>query len=143
MATGTFKVVKRIRGLQKDKLSTSRKRLLSPIADLEETHVASNTGRAGSHFKLRRSGVPHGCLAVYVGDERRRYVISTSSLGHPLFKELLKMSAEEFGFEYEGGLWIACDCNVFEKALWMITHKEHAARTTRLEDLIEILHHSF
>lgn len=64
--------------------------------------------------------VPEGFLAVYVGSERQRFVISANYLKHPLFKLLLEKSAEEYGFEHTGGLPIACDVDAFENLLWSI-----------------------
>ncbi|BBN13631.1 SAUR family protein [Marchantia polymorpha subsp. ruderalis] len=81
--------------------------------------------------------IPQGCMAVYVGRERKRFVISTHYLNHHLFKALLKRTEEEFGFEYRGGLHIACEAVLFEHLLWLIGSDDPAARTTELEDLLE------
>jgi len=62
-------------------------------------------------------GVPEGCLAVYVGPDMRRFVIQASFLYNPLFRELLRRSEEEYGFETEGGLRIPCEAGEFEKLL--------------------------
>ena len=69
------------------------------------------------------SDVPEGFLAVYVGRERQRFVISANYLKHQLFKVLLEKSAEEYGFEHKGGLPIACDVAYFENLLWSIKSK--------------------
>ncbi|KAG0592322.1 hypothetical protein KC19_1G242500 [Ceratodon purpureus] len=66
------------------------------------------------------AGVPEGCLAVYVGPEMRRFVIQASFLYNQVFRELLKRSEEEYGFETEGGLRIPCEAEVFEKLLWQL-----------------------
>lgn len=65
-------------------------------------------------------GVPEGCLAVYVGPEMRRFVIQASFLYKQVFRELLRRSEEEYGFEIEGGLRIPCEAGVFEKLLWQL-----------------------
>lgn len=64
--------------------------------------------------------VPSGCLAVYVGKERRRFVIPTSYLTNSVFRALLAKSEEEFGFCCDGGLRIACTPDVFEHLLWWL-----------------------
>jgi SAUR family protein len=64
--------------------------------------------------------VPAGCLAVYVGKERRRFVIPTSYLSNSVFRALLAKSEEEFGFCCDGGLRIACAPDVFEHLLWWL-----------------------
>ncbi|XP_047049842.1 auxin-induced protein 15A-like [Lolium rigidum] len=52
--------------------------------------------------------VPRGHFAVYVGEQRRRFVIPTAYLRNPSFLVLLKRVEEEFGFDHPaaGGLTI-------------------------------------
>ena len=69
--------------------------------------------------------VPEGCLAVYVGPEMRRFVIQTGFLYKREFRELLRKSEEEYGFETAGGLRIACEAALFEKLLWQLEAEEH------------------
>ncbi|KAI4332760.1 hypothetical protein L6164_017642 [Bauhinia variegata] len=58
--------------------------------------------------------VPKGYLAVYVGEEMRRFVIPISYLNHSSFQELLSQAEEEFGYEHPmGGLTIPCREDVF------------------------------
>lgn len=64
--------------------------------------------------------IPAGCLAVYVGHERRRFVIPASYLTNTVFQSLLAKTAEEFGFRCDGGLRIACTPDVFEHYLWCL-----------------------
>nr|AFK36742.1 unknown [Lotus japonicus] len=53
--------------------------------------------------------VPKSHLAVYVGDEMRRFVIPVSYLNQPSFQELLHQAEEEFGYDHPtGGLTILC-----------------------------------
>ncbi|KAH6789422.1 SAUR-like auxin-responsive protein family [Perilla frutescens var. frutescens] len=55
------------------------------------------------------SNSPKGYIAVYVGDDRKRFVISVSFLNHPLFQDLLNQAEEEFGFDHPtGGLTLPC-----------------------------------
>ncbi|KAJ0818107.1 putative small auxin-up RNA [Helianthus annuus] len=60
-----------------------------------------------------RSRTPRGCIALYVGEERLRFVVHTSHLSHPLFQILLDKTADEFGFEQKDRLVVACSVNVF------------------------------
>lgn len=64
--------------------------------------------------------VPEGSLAVYVGRERRRFVIPTSYLSNNVFRSLLAKSEEEFGYCCDGGLRIACAPDVFEHLIWWL-----------------------
>ncbi|XP_057749938.1 uncharacterized protein LOC130968603 [Arachis stenosperma] len=60
--------------------------------------------------------VPKGYLAVYVGEEQKRYVIPISYLNQPSFQDLLNQAAEEFGYDHpRGGLTIPCSEHVFQQ----------------------------
>ncbi|TVU43606.1 hypothetical protein EJB05_10090, partial [Eragrostis curvula] len=53
--------------------------------------------------------VPRGHMAVYIGEQRKRFVIPTACLNHPTFVTLLKRVEDEFGFDHRcGGLTIPC-----------------------------------
>lgn len=99
--------------------------------------------RTGTRSKLAcfPDDIPVGYLAVYVGDERKRFVISTTYLNHQLFKALLKRSEEEFGFDHQGGLTIACEPVLFEHLLWLLGTNSPAATTTHLQELLDV--HAF
>lgn len=58
--------------------------------------------------------VPKGYFAVYVGAESRRFVVPTSYLSQPAFRELMERAAEEFGFGQASGLRIPCREEDFE-----------------------------
>ncbi|MFQ6651710.1 hypothetical protein Gotur_023922, partial [Gossypium turneri] len=61
--------------------------------------------------------VPKGSIAVYVGPELRRFVIPTSYLTMPEFRDLMDLVAEEFGFQNTGELQFPCDEQSFENIL--------------------------
>lgn len=63
------------------------------------------------------SDVPKGYIPVYVGPEKRRFVIPTSYLGLPVFKVLLEKAEEEFGFDHQGALTIPCEIETFKYML--------------------------
>lgn len=145
----TSKLVKRIQGFTSPKKLSGMegggaqlKRLKSVSQLPEDDRRFYLTGRRPSSLRRHStfgklpSDIPQGCLAVYVDTERRRYVISTNFLTHALFKQLLKKSEEEFGFDYEGGLNVACKSSFFEHLLWLIITNDPDARSSHLEDLI-------
>ncbi|MCO5604165.1 hypothetical protein L7F22_058326 [Adiantum nelumboides] len=93
-------------------------------------HKSKSLSRASSCSGLLRHDtaassprVPVGHLAVYVGQERERFVIKTSLLSHPLFKALLRKAEEEVGFHYQGGLIIPCEVSAFERMLHLMQGK--------------------
>ncbi|XP_027354820.1 auxin-responsive protein SAUR50-like [Abrus precatorius] len=57
--------------------------------------------------------VPKGHFAVYVGENRSRYIVPISFLTHPEFQSLLRQAEEEFGFDHDMGLTIPCEEVVF------------------------------
>jgi len=58
--------------------------------------------------------VPKGYLAVYVGEEMKRFVIPISYLNQPSFQELLNQAEEQFEYDHPtGGLTIPCREYVF------------------------------
>ena len=62
--------------------------------------------------------VPKGYLAVYVGEEMKRFVIPISLLNQPSFQDLLNQAEEEFGYDHPmGGLTIPCTEVAFENVI--------------------------
>ncbi|KAJ7944176.1 Auxin-induced protein [Quillaja saponaria] len=64
--------------------------------------------------------VPKGHFAVYVGENRIRYIIPISWLAHPEFQNLLQRAEEEFGFNHEMGITIPCEEVVFQSLVSII-----------------------
>ncbi|XP_019152592.1 PREDICTED: auxin-responsive protein SAUR50-like [Ipomoea nil] len=65
--------------------------------------------------------VPRGHFAVYVGENRTRYIVPISFLTQPEFQILLQRAEEEFGFDHgDMGLTIPCDEYVFENLTSML-----------------------
>ncbi|XP_004230993.1 protein SMALL AUXIN UP-REGULATED RNA 12 [Solanum lycopersicum] len=64
--------------------------------------------------------VPKGHFAVYVGENRSRYIVPISFLTHPEFQCLLRQSEEEFGFDHDMGITIPCEEVVFRSLTSML-----------------------
>ena len=94
MAMGYFRAPRRLYGR---KLERGQHRESLSAALLVDEGAAAAAG-----------AVPKGYFAVYVGAEARRFVVPTSYLSQPAFRELMERAAEEFGFDQAGGLRIPC-----------------------------------
>ncbi|XP_028784003.1 auxin-induced protein X10A-like [Neltuma alba] len=76
--------------------------------------VIRRTSFAAKVASSKSGEVPKGYLAVYVGEEMKRFVIPVSYLNQPLFQELLSLAEEEFGYDHPmGALTIPCREDVF------------------------------
>ncbi|URE34480.1 Auxin responsive protein [Musa troglodytarum] len=89
-------------------------------------------------LSLRRHGgeasQAEGFLAVYVGPDRRRFVIPTRFLNLPVFAALLQRAEEEYGFPPAGGLALPCDPAFFRWVLDALDRDEPRLGSLSLED---------
>ncbi|KAE9595157.1 hypothetical protein Lal_00009297 [Lupinus albus] len=70
--------------------------------------------RASLQATSKAAEVPRGCLAVYVGEKMKRFVIPISYLSQHSFQELLSQIEEVFGYDHPmGGLTIPCEEDAF------------------------------
>ncbi|BBN14691.1 SAUR family protein [Marchantia polymorpha subsp. ruderalis] len=81
--------------------------------------------------------VPEGCLALYVGRERRKFIIGAHYLEHNLFHGLLERSAAEFESDQNGGILIACEIVLFEHLLWLIGTDDPSSRHLQVDELLD------
>lgn len=88
------------------------------------------------------SDVPSGHVAVTVGASRKRFVVRTTYLNHPLFKKLLVQAEEEFGFTNSGPLAIPCEESLFEEILRYLsrTDQNNSTRYMNFEDFQRYCH---
>lgn len=88
---------------------------------LSERDIVSNDNNdnrdESSRFCYSPSTTPTGTFAVYVGDERQRFVVPTGYLSHPLFRMLLDKAYNEFGFEQKSGLVVPCSVAAFQEVV--------------------------
>ncbi|KAG2570920.1 hypothetical protein PVAP13_7KG029100 [Panicum virgatum] len=95
MAMGYFRAPRRLYGRKPER--GQHRESLSAALLVDEGEAAAAAG-----------AVPKGYFAVYIGAEARRFVVPTSYLSQPAFRELMERAAEEFGFDQAGGLRIPC-----------------------------------
>nr|XP_043622552.1 protein SMALL AUXIN UP-REGULATED RNA 10-like [Erigeron canadensis] len=79
-----------------------------------------------------------GTLAVYIGPERRRFIIPTRFLNLPVFVSLLNKAEEEFGFQSPGGLVIPCDVSFFKKLIKVLNRNDVGLSSLDLDDFVEM-----
>lgn len=72
--------------------------------------------------------------AVYVGKSRRRYLVSSDVVEHPLFQELMDKSAGG-GYGEDGCIVVACEVVLFEHLLWMLDNAE--AQLGSMDELVD------
>uniref|UniRef100_A0A7N0UPE9 SAUR family protein n=1 Tax=Kalanchoe fedtschenkoi TaxID=63787 RepID=A0A7N0UPE9_KALFE len=77
----------------------------------------ANEQGENSDGKTRSPRSPPGHFAVYVGEERQRFMVKTEYLTHPLFKMLLEKASNEFGFERRDVLVVPCSVSAFQEVL--------------------------
>jgi hypothetical protein len=71
--------------------------------------------------------------AVYVGKSRRRYLVRSEIVDHPLFQELVDKSSGEDGTD--DGVAVACEVVLFEHLLWMLENAE--TQLGSMDELVE------
>ncbi|XP_050377100.1 protein SMALL AUXIN UP-REGULATED RNA 51-like [Argentina anserina] len=98
---------------------------LSYIDDTDNTAFARRT--------------PSGFLAVYVGPERRRFVIPARFVNLPVFVGLLEKTAEEFGFETTGGLVLPCEVSFFKDVLKFLEKDERRFGKLSLDGFLKMV----
>ncbi|CAA2970485.1 auxin-induced protein 6B-like [Olea europaea var. sylvestris] len=78
-----------------------------------ECLLRDDEGGASPTATTRRTGT----FAVYVGEDRQKFVVPTAYLSHPLFKILLEKAYNEFGFQQSNGLVLPCSVTVFQEVI--------------------------
>ncbi|XP_068643891.1 auxin-induced protein 6B-like [Aristolochia californica] len=129
-----FKKVDKIRQIVQLKQLMRRWKALS----LRRRSGVSQIDDSDSESVATPRKIPPGFLAVYVGPERRRFVIPTRYLNLPVFSSLLKMAEEEFGFQSRGGLVLPCEVDIFKGVLRILEKDEQRFCRLDLDDVLEL-----
>lgn len=122
-------------------------RTKSTVKDREKKSLMSKTlerckslgnkrgGSRAAHVQKSKSWprvAPEGCVTVYVGPEKERFVIRTECVNHPLFKELLDEAERVYGYAREGPIELPCDVDRFDRVLWEIDGRDEEAVSSPL-----------
>eukprot|EP01018_Ginkgo_biloba_P022455 Gb_27169 [translate_table: standard] len=92
----------------------------------------------GQRARASAPMTPEGHFAVYVGQERKRFVIKTEHVNHPLFKMLLDEAEKEYGFENEGPLALPCQVAFFHKILRMLNRNHGCADESTVMEVFKM-----
>lgn len=133
------KLVKKVKEFAYFKSQNPYRDLSAELVQMEKLDKKEKLERKRSSTRWRNQAVRGGCLAVYVGEERRRFVIPTEYLSHPVFSMLLDKAREEYGFKQQEGLTVPCDVEAFEQSLWLIERSRTASGQFDLETLVNKL----
>ncbi|KAG8386603.1 hypothetical protein BUALT_Bualt03G0165500 [Buddleja alternifolia] len=76
------------------------------------------------------------CETIFVGSSRRRYVISSKYLNHPLVSALIEKSKQEPGSGPD--LSVKCEVVLFDHLLWMLENADPNLSSDSLEELTEL-----
>ncbi|MED6157611.1 hypothetical protein PIB30_024928 [Stylosanthes scabra] len=82
---------------------------------------------------------PSGFVFVYVGPERKRFVIPARFLNLPVFAGLLQETEEVFGLRCSGGLVLPCEVAFFSNIVKHLQKDEHKYGKLSLEDFVNIV----
>ncbi|XP_007024731.2 PREDICTED: uncharacterized protein LOC18596286 [Theobroma cacao] len=112
------------------------------------TKLKSAIKRWPSFTKLTRSSsaiaaaepedkaIPRDLHAVYVGKSRRRYLVGSEIICHPLLQELIDRSSGGDGNDDGGGeVVVSCEVVLFEHLLWML--ENDGAQLGSMEELVD------
>jgi hypothetical protein len=74
---------------------------------------------------------------VFVGKTRRRYLVNSAVVGHPLFRELVDRSRDstEVNNEDDDEVNVACEVVLFEHMLWMLENSDPQPES--LDELVD------
>ncbi|XWS18780.1 hypothetical protein CRYUN_Cryun32bG0074000 [Craigia yunnanensis] len=79
--------------------------------------------------------IPKGLHAVYVGKSRRRYLVGSEIICHPLLQELIDRSSGGDNGIDDGEVVVSCEVVLFEHLLWML--ENDGAQLGSMEELVE------
>ncbi|KAI9127230.1 hypothetical protein K1719_001789 [Acacia pycnantha] len=96
----------------------AREELYGGYTSLPNHHVMIKPARQSKNMKQSRVA-PHGCLGVYVGPERQKFVIKIEHANHPRFMALLEDSENDYGnsVHNNGPIYLPCNVDLFYEAL--------------------------
>ncbi|XP_040996223.1 indole-3-acetic acid-induced protein ARG7-like [Juglans microcarpa x Juglans regia] len=114
-------------------------RLKQVMLRWKHMNLRRRTDSCPSSYSDSGQRIPPGFIALYVGPERKRFVIPTRFLNLPVFVGLLKKAEEEFGFQRTGGLVLPCEVGFFGEMLKLLETDESEYRGFGLDDFLKLV----
>ncbi|KAI3466342.1 hypothetical protein Pfo_023005 [Paulownia fortunei] len=78
------------------------------------------------------------CETIFVGSSRRRYVISSKYMSHPLLNALIEKSRGQPGPDGDPDLSVKCEVVLFDHLLWMLENADPNLISDSFEELAEL-----
>ncbi|CAL5196858.1 unnamed protein product [Lathyrus oleraceus] len=113
--------------------------------------LSKQLGRSSSYSSLRSKSnredlcARHGmeqdenCETIFVGSSRKRYVISSKYINHPLLDALInKNKQKDNSDDDENVLVVNCEVVLFDHLLWMLENADPKFGSESLEELAEL-----
>ncbi|XP_074592540.1 auxin-responsive protein SAUR71-like [Curcuma longa] len=106
---------------------------LSRVADYSQYEALQRRQRKERRGELGAAAAAEGHVPVYVGEEMERFEVPTRLLNRPAIVELLRRSAQEYGYQQRGVLRIPCPAPLFRRLLAAEKGKAAAAEEAEEE----------
>ncbi|KAI9086991.1 hypothetical protein QN277_010146 [Acacia crassicarpa] len=115
--------------------------------------LSRQLGRSSSYSSLRSKSVKDDvvvwrgqeqedheqCVTIYVGSTRKRYVISSKYLKHPLLNALIHKSSSKQNEDHNNVLVVNCEVVLFDHLLWMLENADpNNFSSESLEELVQL-----
>ncbi|XAR67287.1 hypothetical protein NMG60_11001982 [Bertholletia excelsa] len=71
---------------------------------------------------------------IFVGRSRKRYVVSSKHLSHPLLNALIEKSKQKAG----GDITVRCEVVLFDHLLWMLENADPKLGSESMEELADL-----
>ncbi|XP_009610754.1 auxin-responsive protein SAUR76-like [Nicotiana tabacum] len=94
------------------------------------THHSSSSSDDEDSFSDDNHCSNKNVFPVYVGKSRRRYLVNSDVVDHPLFRELIEKSGDS-----EEYITVGCEVVLFEHLLWMLENADPQPES--LDELVE------
>ncbi|GMN52928.1 hypothetical protein TIFTF001_022064 [Ficus carica] len=91
----------------------------------------NSVASADDDDEITTAAVSRDLHPVYVGKSRRRYLVGSEVVDHPLFRELVERS----GDSGDDTVSVACEVVLFEHLLWMLENADPQPES--LDELVE------